>query len=148
MRREFTGRDMAMIMVAGFGVVVAVNFYMASLAIGGFGGVVVENSYVASQKFNSWLDEAREGRKLGYAAQMARAADGRLMVTTQGVPAAARVSADLRRPLGRPQDMSLQLEQAGAGSYLSAETLPAGRWIARVTIAVGDQRWMDEAEVQ
>ena len=39
-------------------------------------------------------------------------------------------------------------EQAGAGSYLSAETLPAGRWIARVTIAVGDQRWMDEAEVQ
>ena len=46
MRREFTGRDMAMVMVAGFGVVVAVNFYMASLAIGGFGGVVVENSYV------------------------------------------------------------------------------------------------------
>ncbi|HBM71251.1 MAG TPA: hypothetical protein DD436_01170, partial [Erythrobacter sp.] len=86
MRREFTGRDMAMVMVAGFGVVVAVNFYMASLAIGGFGGVVVENSYVASQKFNGWLDEAREGRKLGYAAQMARAADGRLMVTTQGVP--------------------------------------------------------------
>ena len=145
MRREFTGRDMAMIMVAGFGVVVAVNFYMASLAIGGFGGVVVDNSYVASQKFNGWLDEAREGRKLGYAAQMA---DGRLMVTTQGVPAAARVSADLRRPLGRPQDMSLQLEQAGAGSYLSAETLPAGRWIARVSIAVGDQRWTDEAEVQ
>ena len=69
MRREFTGRDMAMVMVAGFGVVVAVNFYMASLAIGGFGGVVVENSYVASQKFNGWLDEAREGRKLGYAAR-------------------------------------------------------------------------------
>ena len=41
-----------------------------------------------------------------------------------------------------------QLEQAGAGSYLSAETLPEGRWIARVSIAVGDQRWMDEAEVQ
>ncbi|MED5206399.1 MAG: hypothetical protein VX465_07210, partial [Pseudomonadota bacterium] len=51
-------------------------------------------------------------------------------------------------PLGRPQDMSLQLKQAGSSSYLSEETLPAGRWIARVSIAVGDQRWTDEAEVQ
>ena len=106
------------------------------------------NAGGGSQRGSGGRDGAGEGRELGYGGQMARAADGRLMGTTQGVPAAARVSADLRRPLGRPQDMSLQLEQAGAGSYLSAETLPAGRWIARVTIAVGDQRWMDEAEVQ
>ena len=65
MRREFTGRDMAMVMVAGFGVVVAVNFYMASLATNGFGGVVVENSYVASQKYNGWLAEAARRSKAG-----------------------------------------------------------------------------------
>ena len=148
MRREFTGRDMAVLMVAGFGIVVAVNFYMASLAIGGFGGVVVENSYVASQKFNGWLDEAREGGKLGYAVNMTRSGDGRLVVTTQGVPQAARVSAELRRPLGQPQDMSLQLEQVAPGSYASTETLPSGRWIARVAVTDGNNRWMDEAEVQ
>ena len=40
--REFTGRDMALVLVGGFGIVVAVNFFMASLATGGFHGVVVE----------------------------------------------------------------------------------------------------------
>ena len=38
MRREFTGRDMAKILVAGFGVVVAVNFGMATIAARSFSG--------------------------------------------------------------------------------------------------------------
>jgi hypothetical protein len=64
--RPFTGRHMAMIMIAFFGVVIAVNVLMARFAVSTFGGVVVENSYVASQHFNRWLDEARvEGRWAG-----------------------------------------------------------------------------------
>ena len=55
MRREFTGRDMAKILVAGFGLVVAVNFGMATIAARSFSGTVVDNSYIASQKFNGWL---------------------------------------------------------------------------------------------
>ncbi len=53
---SFTGKHMLGVMIAGFGIVAAVNFYMASLAVGGFHGIVVENSYVASQKFNDWID--------------------------------------------------------------------------------------------
>ncbi|MEO1221410.1 MAG: FixH family protein [Pseudomonadota bacterium] len=34
-RKPFTGKHMAAILVAGFGVVVAVNFTMASYAVGG-----------------------------------------------------------------------------------------------------------------
>ena len=45
MRREFTGRKMAVALVAGFGVVVAVNLFMASLATRGFGGVVCGPKY-------------------------------------------------------------------------------------------------------
>ncbi|MGE0776676.1 MAG: FixH family protein, partial [Sphingomonadaceae bacterium] len=55
MTRSFTGRHMAIILIAFFGVVIAVNFYMARMAIGTFGGTVVDNSYVASQRFNGWL---------------------------------------------------------------------------------------------
>ena len=40
MQRPFTGKHMAAILVGGFAIVIAVNFYMASLAVGGFGGVV------------------------------------------------------------------------------------------------------------
>ena len=36
--RPFTGRHMAMILIAGFGVVIAVNVAMARMAISTFGG--------------------------------------------------------------------------------------------------------------
>ena len=147
MRTEFTGKHMAAVMVTGFAIVIAVNFYMASLAIGGFGGVVVENSYVASQKFNGWLEEARQGRELGYEAAVDRSPEGRLVVTTQGVPQGALLSAEARRPLGQPDDRSLQFEQTGPASFASTDMLPSGRWIVRLTIQSGDRRWVHEIEV-
>ena len=52
---EFTGRHMAIIMVAFFGVIIAVNLTMATLASRSWTGLVVKNSYVESQKFNSVL---------------------------------------------------------------------------------------------
>ena len=63
MSPRFTGRHMAAIMLAFFGVVIAINFTMATLAETTFGGTVVDNSYVASQSFNAWL---RAGRQLGW----------------------------------------------------------------------------------
>ena len=77
--RPFTGRHMAMIMIAFFGVVIAVNVLMARFAVSTFGGVVVENSYVASQHFNRWLDEARVEGALGWKAVLSRTADGRVI---------------------------------------------------------------------
>ena len=147
MQREFTGRHMALVMILGFGVVVAVNFTMASLAIGGFGGVVVENSYVASQKFNGWLDQARKSQRLGYSAALARDGEGRLLATTENVPEGALVSADLRRPLGQPEHASLRFEQVGPGRFVSTRSLPEGRWIVRLAIDAGAGRWVEEREV-
>lgn len=147
MRSEFTGKHMAGILVAGFGIVITVNFYMASLAIGGFGGVVVENSYVASQKFNGWLEQARESELLGYSASLARDMDGRLLVTTEKVPQSALLTAALRRPLGKPEDMRLQFEQIGEDRFVSTDALPEGRWIVRLAIDAGDSRWVTETEI-
>lgn len=148
MHREFTGKHMAMIFVIGFGIVIAVNFYMASVAIGGFGGVVVENSYVASQKFNGWLEEAREADKLGFSADISRSTDGRLLVETRGVPHSALLTASVRRPLGKPEDRQIAFERAGNGQFLSAASLPAGRWIVRLSVETGETRWFDEVEVR
>jgi len=50
--REFTGRHMLMVMLGAFGVIVAVNVFMATQAVRTFPGLVVENSYVASQEFD------------------------------------------------------------------------------------------------
>ena len=49
---EFTGRHMLAIMLAFFGVIIAVNLVMATLASKSWTGLVVKNTYVASQQFN------------------------------------------------------------------------------------------------
>lgn len=144
MRREFTGRHMAAILVAGFGVVVAVNLLMAMLAVGGFSGVVVENSYVASQRFNTWLGRARRQDALGWQADVSRLGDGRIAVTTRSVPTGAKVAATLRRPLGQREITQMPLMEEATGRYVSARPLPAGRWIARVGIAASGHDWVIE----
>lgn len=147
MRGEFTGRHMAAILIAGFGVVIAVNLLMATLAIRGFGGVVVENSYVASQEFNGWLEAAKQSEALDYEATVERNAGGRLVINTSGVPDNARMSAQIRRPLGKPETQDILFEPIGNGGAISAGPVAPGRWIIRLTIEHGDARWMRESTI-
>jgi nitrogen fixation protein FixH len=147
-KREFTGRHMALTMVAGFGIVAAVNFYMASLAVGGFHGVVVENSYVASQKFNDWIDEAGRMEALGWNASAKREPSGLVTIATTGVPEGAVLNAELRRPLGALEFAQLAFEPLGDGRYRSSEPVADGRWTMRLAIAAGGDAWAGESELE
>ena len=146
-KSQFSGRHMALIMVAGFGIVIAVNFFMASLAVGGFHGVVVANSYVASQKFNGWLKAAEASRALGWKAAAQRDENGLVTLTTKGVPANAAITAKLRRPIGEKAFEELTFVPNGDGSYHSDKAVDGGRWTMRLTIASGDQVWTSESEL-
>jgi len=148
MRREFTGRDMARVLIAGFSVVFAVNMLMATLASRSFSGVVVENSYVASQKFNGWLNQARAVDQLGWQAQVERASDGFLAVATQGVPSDASLSADIRRPLGEPETETVDFLVVAPGTFRSVVAIDDGRWIVRLTISSGEHTWVRESSVE
>ncbi len=143
----FTGRHMAIIMVAGFGVVIAVNAVMASLAIGGFHGVVVDNSYVASQQFNGWLAEADKARALGWQVKAERAADGYVLLRTQGVPAGMRFEGSLRRPLGEKGFADLTFVAAGEGLWRSDQPIAPGRWLIRLSADAGAVTWAEESEL-
>lgn len=148
-RKPFTGRHMAAIMVAFFGVVIAVNVLMANLAVGTFGGIVVENSYVASQHFNRWLDEAGVEGKLGWSAAITHAADGRVRVRLHGVPAGATVGGEAWHPLGQAPDHVLRFRPAGDGhgsdAFVSDAAIPAGRWRIRIEVRAAGKRWREEA---
>lgn len=146
-QREFTGRHMLLVMVVGFGVVMAVNFLMAGLATSGFGGVIVANSYVASQKYNGWLARAEREKALGWSAEIARSPDGRLLVETLGAPPQAQVSLALRRPLGEPDPLAITLEPVGDAAYASPAPLPPGRWIVRLRIDHAGRTWRTEREL-
>ena len=144
MTKRFTGKHMATVLVAGFGVVVAVNFTMAALASSTFGGVTVRNSYVASQKFNGWLEEAKRSEKLGWTVDLARGEDGRLAVSLANVPQGARVSGYARQPLGLADDRNLQFSAIGEQRYVSEQPLDQGRWTVRLKVTANGDVWKGE----
>lgn len=136
-RGEFTGRRMAITMVAFFGVVIAVNLTMATLATSTFGGTVVDNSYVASQNFNSWLRDARNQADLRWKEETRLDGSGRLVSrlhSPSGPVSGAIVEAHASHPLGRAPDQRITLASQGDGQYRSAVALPRGRWIVRLSV--------------
>lgn len=148
--RPFTGRHMAMIMIAFFGVVIAVNVLMARFAVSTFGGVVVENSYVASQHFNRWLDEARVEGALGWKAVLSRTADGRVIAELRdsaGKPlSGAKLTATAEHPLGRRPETELAFRESAPGTYAAA--LEPGRWRLRLAVTAEGHEWRTVGEVQ
>ena len=131
----FTGRQFLRIMVAFFGVVVAVNIIMARLASGTFGGTVVDNSYVASQKYNGWLAKARAQDQLGWATPVSLNGARRVVIAVPGASFAATGTA--HHPLGRAADMPLTFAADAQGRLVSTTPLPAGRWQVRIDIRSG-----------
>ena len=131
-----TGRHVAIIFVAFFGTVIAVNLVMASLASATFGGLVVENSYVASQKYNGWLDAARKQDRLGW--KIVPSIDGRRHVLVSVSVDGAVVSGFARHPLGREPDVPLTFHQ-----FRSIQALPPGRWAVHLLVRRGN----DEARL-
>jgi len=145
---SFDGRHMAAIFVGGFGIVIAVNVTMATMAVESFHGTVVDNSYVASQNYNGWLDKAAASRALGWQAVPQRQADGRLVLTTTGVPAGATITVWAERVLGQRDHHVLHLTEVDAGRWVSTERLAPGRWQLRTAIRAGSAEWAGESEIR
>ncbi len=136
--RPFTGQRMLLVMLAFFGVVIAVNVTMAVLAARTFGGKVVDNSYVATQRFNGWLEQARSQERLGWSETVRLGGDRHveLELKVRGASlTGATVSADARHPLGGEDDIALVLGEVAPGQYRSNAPLPAGRWQVHIAIA-------------
>jgi len=148
MTRQFTGRHLAIVLVAFFAVVIAVNLLMARYASSSFGGVVVENSYVASQNYNRWLSEARAQQRLGWSAQADRAADGRVRVTVEGPGPGLAVTALARHPLGRQPDRVIAFERSGEGRFVSRDSLPSGRWILHLELRDAGKTWRQDQHLR
>lgn len=139
-QRVFTGRHMAMILVAFFGVVITVNIVMARFALSTFGGTVVDNSYVASQHYNEWLARAAAQDRLGWERSVTVDADRRvrLLIRRDGAALGGlQVRATLSHPLGRVEPRPLHFAPAPGGGLRTAEALPAGRWRLDLSVRHG-----------
>lgn len=137
---RFTGWHMTRIILAFFGVVIAVNLIMATFAVKTFGGTVVDDSYVAGQKFNDWLSKARLQKSRGWDAQISRMSTGQVRVVLhvpEGFSSNLQVTGSATHPLERATRQRLIFRREG-NAFVTTLPLPAGRWVTRVE--VGDAR--------
>ncbi|TGQ64694.1 cytochrome oxidase [Mesorhizobium sp. M00.F.Ca.ET.186.01.1.1] len=138
--REFTGRHMLFIILAFFGVVIAVNLAMATLANTSWTGLVVENTYVASQQFNKKAEEGRAQAALGWTGKLTIAwGEVRYSLTDAvGKPVPLHgVKVLFRHPAYENEDKSVTLALA-SGQEFSAQHMPKdGVWIVEIDADAG-----------
>ncbi|MER8375689.1 FixH family protein [Mesorhizobium sp. M1409] len=138
--REFTGRHMLAIILAFFGVVIAVNLTMATLANISWTGLVVENTYVASQQFNRKAEEGRAQAALGWTGKLTMAwGEIRYSLTdASGTPVPLHgVKVLFRHPAYEKEDESIQLALA-SGQEFAAQHMPKdGVWIVEIDADAG-----------
>lgn len=139
---EFTGRHMLMVMLAFFGVIIAVNMVMATFATSTWTGLIVKNSYVASQDFNKKLAKARAQDALGWTSSAKL--DGRdLALTLKDAKGRSlrdlNVVAKVYRPVAEAEDHDVALTERSAGVYGANVDLGAGLWeVAIMATGRGD----------
>jgi nitrogen fixation protein FixH len=138
--REFTGKHMLAIILAFFGVIIAVNLTMATLANTSWTGLVVENTYVASQQFNKKAEEGRAQAALGWAGKLTIASgEVRYSLTdADGKPVPLHgVKVLFRHPAYESEDKSVTLALA-TGQEFAAQHMPRdGVWIVEVDADAG-----------
>ena len=127
---EITGRKFFLMMVGGFGVIIAVNLTLAYQAVATFPGLEVKNSYVASQTF----DRDRSAQvALGWdvGAQII-GGDLRLSFAKNGTAVRPKIlSATLGRATNVAQDQTPEFTFDGS-AFVAPVALGAGNWNLRL----------------
>jgi nitrogen fixation protein FixH len=138
--REFTGGHLLALMIAFFGVIIAVNLTLATFARSSWTGTVVANSYVASQHFNERAAEGRAQAALGWSGSLEIGSGGisYRLVDKSGSPIPLRaVKVSLRRPAYAAEDQTIELASAGEGTFTWENVIRDGIWIAEVHADAG-----------
>lgn len=135
--REITGKHVLIGFVAAFGLIIAVNMFMAFSAVKTFPGLEVKNSYVASQEFNKRkaLQEA-----LGWSVSARHAGQELTLSITdaRGNPVEVKeLNAILGRPTNVKQDVEPEFRFNGT-AYVAPVTLEDGNWDIRMVAYAAD----------
>ena len=135
MTTRFTGYHITAILVAFFGIIIAVNFVMAFAATRTFGGLLAKNGYVASRDYNSWIAASETQDRLGWSIE-SHVADSHLVLTVEGVKnPQLRVVAE--HPLGGEPAREIKMAQIGENQFRSQKTIAKGRWKIRIGVRQG-----------
>ncbi len=134
---ELTGKHVLAITVGAFGIIIAVNVFMAVQAVRTFPGLEVANGYVASQSFDA---DRKAQDALGWTlAQTYEAGKLRLVMTdADGLPAQVMALEVLvGRTTESKDDMTPDFARV-AGGFEADVPLAMGKWMLRVEARAPD----------
>ncbi|MBY0564600.1 MAG: FixH family protein [Hyphomonadaceae bacterium] len=153
---EIKGWHVLAVMIAAFGLVIAVNVAFAVIAVSTFPGEDVRRSYLQGVRYNDTLAARRVQAALGWraAAQLSPRGSGVDLIVTltdsNGLPLDdALIAGELRWPTDSRFDRALAFEQVGAGRYAAhIDGLRPGLWRLRARGERGPHALDFEAELQ
>ncbi len=145
--RELTGRKVLVLLVAFFGVVMVVNFFMMTAAISTFGGVDTKSSYEAGRMFEGEVAKAAAQAARDWQVSEHLAPDGSEQMLSvdlsdaKGVPVTGvDVEATLAHPVDERNDVKFALAETDAGVYRGHAVVPAGVWELNLLVVNGGQQ--------
>jgi nitrogen fixation protein FixH len=149
--KQFTGKHMLAILVAFFGVVIAVNLLLAYYANSTWSGLVAANGYDASQSFNADERRARAQQAEGWTTRLTHQGDTITLVFTDrnAQPLSGlTISSSVGRPTTDVQDQKLSFHEASPGTYLANVRLATGIWDVNIDInGDGEQDYRKTYEI-
>lgn len=133
------GWHVLVLMLAFFGLIIAVNVTFAVIAVQSFPGEDVRRSYLQGIRYNDTLAQRREQTALGWQANadFARDANGAILEVIlrdrDGAPVdGASITGELQWPTTDSFDRATAFEAQGAGRYVARlDDLHPGRWRLR-----------------
>ena len=137
MTRELTGAKVFAITASAFGLIIAVNIFMAYKAVSTFPGLEVANSYVASQVFDT---ERAAQKALGWTLEHGYA-NGRLTLAfrdSSGAPVAVKaLTAVVGRTTQAAQDVTPAFGYVN-GIFSAPVALAPGKWMILLEATAAD----------
>lgn len=144
--RRLTGRMVLACVVGFFGVIFAANFFLVRYALSSFGGVEVESAYKAGLAFSGDVEAAaaQAARHWQVAIEIARAGAPRTVTVdsrdAEGSPLAGLEAAvTFEHPADRRLDVTVALDESGAGRYVAELPAGTGQRIARLALSRGGE---------
>jgi nitrogen fixation protein FixH len=134
---QLTGRKVLMIFVAFFGTIASADAFLVTSAFRTWSGLDEPSPYQASQRYNAELRRAAEQDALGWHLDaiavrnpVAVASINVTVADREGKPVRGQsLRARLERPTDKRQDLRVDLDEVGAGTYAArAEPVSRGQW--------------------
>ena len=150
--RELTGRHVLLMLVAFFGITIAVNAIFITKAVESFTGEDVKRSYRQGLEYNQTIESREKQAELGWQVKTNLVEESGdtprfiIRVTDRNDIPVRGLSIDgiLKRPTDLAKDETIMFTERGDGKYDADLTLDKGQWILKATATQGEQAFRFE----